>query len=73
MQSVYQRLIAEDAPSYDPEQVEVYMRLKLHMLDHLDREAFRAEVREAVACIDASPDIARRLVRTYRPAGLMSL
>ena len=57
MQSVYQRQITEDAPGYDPEEVEVYLRLKLHTLDHLDREAFRAEVREASACIDAAQRI----------------
>jgi hypothetical protein len=70
MASFYQGMIEADAPGYDPEQVEVYMRLKLGTLDHLDRDTFRAEVREACACIDASPDIARRLVRTYRPLGL---
>lgn len=66
----YHVMIAEDAPGYDPEMVECYLRLKLHTLDHLTREAFRIEVKEAVACIDADPRLARRLVSTYGPAGL---
>lgn len=70
MTSTYQYQIAEDAPGYDPEAVECYMRLKLQTLDHLNREAFRTEVHEAIACINADPRLARRLVRSYGPTSL---
>ncbi|HWA18324.1 MAG TPA: hypothetical protein VG757_04955 [Devosia sp.] len=72
MLSTYHRMILEDAPGYDPAEIECYMRLKLGTLDHLDRNAFRAEVCEAVACVEADPRLARRLVSTYGPLGLVS-
>ncbi|HWA18361.1 MAG TPA: hypothetical protein VG757_05140 [Devosia sp.] len=70
MHSSYKQMIAEDAPGYEPEAVECYMRLKLGTLEHLTRDSFRIEMLEAVACVNADPRLARRLVRTYGPTSL---
>lgn len=53
------------APDYDPKQVECFMRLAYSTLDGLSRQQFRREVDLACQCIDADPEMARRLVASY--------
>lgn len=63
--TMYQELIATIAPGYDPRHVEAFLRLEFGTLDHLSRGRFEHEVREACACIDAAPDVAEQVARSY--------
>lgn len=63
---MYQDLLRELAPTYDPRHLEAYMRLWYGVLDHLDREAFRLEVEICAACVDAGGvEAAEKLAQSY--------
>jgi hypothetical protein len=55
------------AGQYDVAEVEAWMRLEHGTLDHLTLADFRAEVRTALALIDADPAMSKKLVETLSP------
>jgi len=61
----YGTQIRQLAPSHDPRHVEAYMRLEHGTLDRLSPRQFAADVKMAVACIDADPAMAERLAQSY--------
>ena len=61
----YAERIQKLAPKYDPRHVEAYLRLEYGTLDHLSPATFTKEVRIACQCIDADPDQAEQLARSF--------
>jgi hypothetical protein len=49
--SIYQKMIKEIAPEYDPRHIEAYMRLQYSTLNGLSYEIFRHEINVGVECI----------------------
>ena len=50
--SIYQEMIKEVAPNYDPRHIEAFMRCGHSTLDGLSREQFIKEVHFSARCVD---------------------
>jgi hypothetical protein len=50
---------------YDARQIEAWMRLEHDTLDALSRDQFEREVEVACQCIDADPELSRKLADSY--------
>ena len=61
----YTDRIAKIAPTYDPGQIEAFMRLEHSTLDALYPAKFKREVQIACQCIDADPVGAERIAASY--------
>jgi hypothetical protein len=62
---MYRDRIQALAPSYDPRQIEAFMRLEYSTLDHLSPAVFKREVKIAAACIDeAGAEMAERVAKS---------
>lgn len=63
---MYQAIIKQIAPNYDPRHIEAFMRSEHGTLDKLSRSRFKAEVYIASACVDeGGKDLAERIAKSY--------
>lgn len=66
MKTPYTDIIRKIAPAHDPRHIEAYMRSEHSTLDHLSPQAFRSEVRMAVACIrEGGAEMAERVALSF--------